>query len=406
MAGRPGQASLATAVGLCAALVVAAASPGRAANLRALPSLALEQTWDTNIFNTPSDEQSDFISRATPSLTFSLESARTTLNLTGFVISEWYADHHDLSKWDATKLVELTDPEIRITERMFLQASARYFESNDIGSRSALGLTAIPGLPPTETFVVGRTAAREYGGSAQGRYRVTPTDNVGIGGGATKLEYLDVVSGLIGSRTVTGNVSVSHQFSPRTTGGVFGSTGYSTYDSGSDSRTYTGGVSATYAATERTTIDARAGMTFLTDSAADGLVDHSQSPYGALSIGYRDLGFSAAVAGTYEMTGGGSFGGATERTNANLSVADNVTASWSWNFSGGYQLEQSVDPLSNARIQSVYATAEARYAAAEWLVLRLAAYTFRQWTHAAVDADISRSHVLLGLTLSDSYVVF
>lgn len=394
------------AVGIGAFSIVTTALPGHAANLRATPSIALEETWDTNIFNASSGEQSDFISRATPGLTFSLESERTTLSLSGFVTSELYADHHDLNTWDATKRVELSAPAIRMSQGMSLRASARYFESNDIAARTALNLAPIPGLPPVETFAVGRTAARDYGGSLQATYQATPTIDLSLGGGASKLEYLGPGPGLLGSRTVTGNASAGYRISPRTTCGLFGSTTYSTYDGGANSRSYSGGVSASYAVTDRTTVDARAGMTFLTDTGAAGVVDHEQSPSGSLSITYRNRGFSAALSGSYDLTGGGSFGQGTERANAGLSLSDQFTPRWSWDLSGSYQDERTAGPLSTLRVSTADVTAGVRYAAADWVSVRFAGYTFRQWNRAAAGADVSRSHILLGLTLSDTYLIF
>ncbi len=387
--------------------IVAAASPGHAVSLKTTPSIALEEAWDTNIFNTSSDEQSDFISRATPGLLFSLETERGVFNLSGFLTSEAYADHNELNTWDATKRVELGTPSLKITPRLSLQAAARYFETNDISQRNELVLTPIPDLPPSETFVVvGRTAARTYGGSLQATYQATPNLNLILGGGATKLEYIDARPDLTDSRTLTGNASAVYRITPRTTGGIFGSTSDTAYDGGATSRSYTGGLSASHAATERTSVDARAGMTFLTDTSAAGVVDHNESPYGSLSINYRNGGFGAVLTGSYELTGGGSFGQSTERGNVGLSLTDQFAARWSWDFSGSYQNERSAGAQTALNISTADGTAGVRFAATNWAAVRLSGYTFRQWNRDAADGDITRSHVMLGLTLSDTYLLF
>ena len=204
---------------------------------------------------------------------------------------------------------------------------------------------------------------------------------------------------------MTGNASAGHRITPRTTWGIFGSTSHSTYDSGADTRAYTGGVSASYAATERTSIDARAGMTFLTDTSVAGVVDHERSPSGSLSIRYRDRGFSAVLTGSYELTGGGSFGQGTERANVGLSLNGQVTPRWSWDLVGSYQDERSAGPQSTRSVSTANGTAGVRYAAADWAAFRLAGYTFKQWNQEE-GADIARSHILLGLTLSDTYLLF
>lgn len=394
------------AVGLGAFSIFTATTPGLAANLRATPSIALGETWDTNIFNTASDEQSDFISRATPGLLFSLESERGTVTLSGSVTGELYADHHDLNTWDATKRAELSAPTLKITPGLSMQAAAQYIETNDLSNRNALVFSPIPELPPTETLVVGRTAVRNFSGSVQATYQATPNVDLGIGGGGTRTEYLTTAPGLIDSRTVTGNVSARYRISPRTTSGIVGSTGYTTRDDGSNSRSYSGGLTGSFAMTEYTTIDAGAGMTFLTDSRADGVVDHGQSPYGRLTINYRDRGFSAAFAGSYELTGGGSFGEATDRTNASLTLSDQVTPKWSWDLAGNYQNERTAGTLASQKVETAGGTAGVRYAAAEWATLRLAGSSFKQWAQGAVGSDNVRSQVFLELTLKDTYSLF
>lgn len=384
----------------------AAAGPGYAATLKATPSIALEETWDTNIFNTASDEQSDFISRATPGLSFLFESERATFTLSGSITSEAYADNHDLNNWDSTKRVELGAPSLKASQRLSLRAAARYLETNDISRRNELALAPIPDLPPAETLVVGRTATRVYGGSVGASYQATPNIELGAGGGGTKTEYLERATGLTGSRTVTGNVSGRYRFSPRTTGGVTGSTASTAYDDGAHSRSHSAGLTGSFALTERTGIEASAGATFVTDTRATGVVERDQSPYGRLSISHRAGSFSATLAGAYELSGGGSFGQATERTNASLALADQLTPKWSWDINGYYQNERTAGAGGGREIETAGGTAGVRFAAADWIAFRLAGYTFRQWNRDTADSDIARSHVVLGLTLSDTSILF
>ncbi len=382
------------------------AAGGDAATLKATPSIALEETWDTNIFNTSDNEKSDFISRATPGLLFALEGERATFHLSGAVTAEAYADHHDLNTWDATKRAELSAPTLKITPGFSLAAAAQYLETNDLSQRNELGLAPIPGLPPTETLVVGRTSARTYGGSLHATYQATPNFDLGIGGGGTKTDYLTTAPGLTDSRTVSGDVSAQYRVSPRTKGGVLGSTAYTTYGDGSNSRSYSAGLTGSYSASEKTTVDAGAGMTFLTDSSATNLVDHQESPYGRLSVTYRDGGLSVVAAGSYELTGGGSFGQGTDRTNANLAITDQMTPAWSWDLSGYYQNERTAGPSAARKVETAGGTAGVRYVPATWVAIRLAGYTFKQWSVEGAGADIVRSHVLLGVTLSDTYLLF
>jgi hypothetical protein len=76
--------------------------PGEAANINILPSLTLEEEWDSNIFNSSTNEESDFIFRARPALTLYLEAFHSTAKITGGFEYEKYAE---FQRFDPQKFV-------------------------------------------------------------------------------------------------------------------------------------------------------------------------------------------------------------------------------------------------------------------------------------------------------------
>ena len=66
---------------LAAIGILLPASRAAAAKIDITPSISLDQTYDSNVFNTDGNEKEDFILRVTPAVTLSFKMPETTLNL-------------------------------------------------------------------------------------------------------------------------------------------------------------------------------------------------------------------------------------------------------------------------------------------------------------------------------------
>ncbi len=391
-----------------AAAVIGAVTSADAANLNASPSITLDGSWDSNVRDASVNEVSDYFLRATPRLTLSLATQTATVGLSGGFDAEWYLDNPELNSTTATKNFDLTttDP-IQVTPTFSVRPSARFVESVDAVRRMELSQAAIPGRPPSESFVTVRTKTREYAGSLQFVHRLTPNFELGFGGGAFRREYPDHPPDLFGSRTFTGNISLSYRVTPSFTSGFFGDTSYDSYDGRPNSRTYSAGLSGNYALSERFQLEARAGGSLLRESTGIGDERHEEwSPTGRLSLTYASGDLRATLTGSYEFAGGGSLGRPTTRSSATVTFTDRFSPRWTWDLLGSVQSNRSTDAAATEDLVTGESSGGVRYDATQWASLHLTGRVFRQLSRGPAADDISRQSVILGVTLSNTYNIF
>jgi uncharacterized protein (PEP-CTERM system associated) len=248
-----------TAVALTAIGLLCAATPAVAAKLDVTPSISLDQTYDSNVFNTERDEKGDFILRATPALTFSLKMPETTLNLRSSITSDTYYKYTNLNSNSSAFSLGLDATPIQLSPRFSVAPSGHFVQARDSYRRSQLVPSGDPLTPVSIASESATHKSRDYGGALRLSYAVTPAVDFSLGGGFTKRQFLDNVAEDIDSRVVTGDTTLTYRFTPLFYSGFFFSTASNTFENGRDSRTISGGLTGTYQFSPPTTITARAG---------------------------------------------------------------------------------------------------------------------------------------------------
>ena len=397
-----------TLVTLSAVILLLPASIASAAKIDITPAISLDQAYDSNVFNTNGNEKEDFLFRATPALTFSLKMPETTLNLRTSLTSDWYYKYTELNSTNSAITLALdSQPPLALTPRLSIAPSGHFVQARNSYLRTQQVPTADPLAPPSIASETTTQKSRDYGAALRANYLLTEKTEFSLSGGFKKLQFLDNTTGNVDSRVINGDTSLNYRFTPLFSSGVFFNTSYNTFENGTDSHVFAGGLLGTYRFSPTFTVDARAGASHMKESFTSGAPENTDtSPYGVLSMVYFDNNFRAALSGTIEQAGGGNLGVTTRRETVSLSVSDQFAMRWWADLTGIYQINRPLEPNVSGDLTSVTGTAGIRHKPLEWLDVHLSGSGFRQSGNGTLGSDLTRYSAFLGVTLSKTYNIY
>lgn len=403
---------LGAALGMLAALaaigILFPASRAAAAKIDITPSISLDQVYDSNVFNTNGNEKEDFLLRVTPAVTFSFKMPETTLNLRTSLTSDTYYKHTELDSTNSAFTLALdSQPPIALSPRFSIAPSAHFVQARNSYLRTQLVPTGDPLVPVSIASESATQRSRDYGAALRANYLLTENTEFSVGGGFSKLQFLDNTTANVGSRVINGDTSLSYKFTPLFSSGVFFSTSYNTFENGTDSRVFAGGLTGAYRFSPAFTVDARAGASHVKQTFATGAPETSRtSPYGALSLVYSDNNVRAALSGTIEQAGGGNLGVTTRRETVSLSVSDQFATRWWADLTGTYQVNRSLEPNASGHLTSAIGTAGVRHKPLQWMEVHLSGSGLRQSGDGALGSDLTRYSAFFGVTLGKTYNIY
>jgi len=397
------------------ALIPMMATDAMGVNMDVIPSVRLEEEWQSNVFNTSTDEVSSFGTRLTPGLALKFTSVdNVMLQISGNYEKVWYhnseARDADTDTWFFR--VDSTGG-WKLTPSLSMHPSVYYVNTVDSSRRTQLVPSGDPVLPPVTITNYGNTKTKDFGGAMNFSYLATPNLTLGVNGNYSEQRFSEGTdnttgSGLTNSKTTGGNASVSYLFSPRTSLGILVAGNHQTYDNNPDSDTLSGGILFGHQFSPEFRLDGAFGMSFIRQSEAAGIPKQRESaPSGLINFNYASEGFTAGIFGSAVYSGGSGYGEATRQYTAGLSISDRFAREWSWSLSGAYQVSRSVfQTAESVDLTTIYGTAGLSYKPWEWGSLDLTGNLNRQTSNGQVGEPLSNYSALLGFTVAKPYKIY
>jgi hypothetical protein len=393
------------------ALIPMMVTDAAAVNMDVIPSVRLEEGWNSNVFNTSTKEVSSFGTRLTPTLALSFTSPdNVTLQISGnYEMIRYYdseAKQADSNTWffriDSTGGWALTPT-------LSMLPSVYYLNTTNSSRRSNLVPSGDPVLPPVTITNYGNTDTEDFGGALNLNYLATPNLTIGVNGNYSEQRFSDSTpgTGLTNSTTIGGNASVSYLFSPRTSLGLLVAGNHQTYENAPDANTLSGGILFGYQFSPALRLDGAFGMSYIRQNESPGIPEQrTSSPSGLINFNYASESFTAHVFGSAVYSGGSGFGAATRQWTAGLAFSDQFTREWSWNLTGTYQVSKSVFVTDAIDLTTIYGTAGLSYKPWEWASLDLTGNLNRQTSDGQFGGDLNTYWATLGFTIGKPYKIF
>ena len=396
------------------ALIPMMVTDAAAVNMDVIPSVRLDEEWNSNVSNTNTDEVSSFGTRLTPGLALSFTSPDgVRLQVSGnyemvrYSASE--AKNADSDTWffriDSTGGWALTP-------NLTMEPSVFYVDTTDSSRRTQLVPSGDPVIPPVTITNYGNTSTVNFGGGIRFNYAVTPSTSIALSGNYSEQRFKDpndntTAAGLTNSTTTGGGASVSHMYSPRITLGIGAAYSLQTYQNQPDTDVLSAGILFGYQFSPAFRLDGVFGISHASQSGSNSLPSSSESaPSGLFSLSYASEGFTARAYGSAVYSGGSGYGGATRQYTAGLAFSNQFAMEWSWNLSGTYQVSRSVFVTDAVNLTTITGAAGLSYRPWEWASLDLTGTVNRQTSDGQFGNTLNSYSTLLGITVEKPYRIF
>ena len=356
------------------------ATPAPRGPLTLIPSIAVSEEYNDNIFLNNNDRRSDFITGFTPALSLFVNRPNYEVSAGYAFTSEIYAEESTLSgpfnrqAFVGTGLFRATPQlTLRISDTYAYDRNSNVTAQGPIGRQKSWSNTFTPAMT----------------------WQITPRSSLTVGAGYNAIRFPGNGTGL-DSDTYSFQTAFGYAFTPRFTGTIGYNFTYLDLERQDNATTHNPAVGFTYYLTP-TLVLAMSGGPAITDIAGDTTI----SPAGAASLTQIFRWGSVGVQYSRSVSAAGGFGGPTNYQTASGTLAVLALRDFVLAFTPAYTTSESLSSRQTNRVdvQTFALTLGGLYRIAQYVAV-FAGYNFlhqRTGGSSTQQADIDQNRVRIGL---------
>jgi hypothetical protein len=380
-------------------------------NMDAIPSIRLEEGWNSNVYNSSVNEVSSFGTRVTPGLALRFTTPDNVIfQISGNYERVWYYNPEAKAAESDTYYFRLDSTGmLRFTPNLSMIPSVYYIDTTNSYRRVQLLPSADPLLPPVSITNYGSTESVDFGGGVRFDYLATPKISIGFSGnyGEQRFDNSTPGSGLTNSTSVGAGASISYLFTPRTSAGLGILGSHQTYDNTTDTDILSAGILFDHQFSPPWHINGAFGISRIRQGSAPGIpAQNATAPTGRFNVSYTSGTLFANAFGSAGYSGASGFGQGTRQWTVGMSIRDQFAREWSWDLQGTYQDSKSAFAPNAVSLQTIYGSAGLRYQPLVWFSLDLTGSLNHQSSNGQFGSALDAYAGILGFTIGQPYNIF
>ena len=383
--------------------------------LEIIPSLNIQEEWDSNVYDATNHEVSSMGFRISPGLELKMMSSdNVTMTFGGGYDKVWHHSSDAKAADDGSWYASVDSSGAwSISPNLTVTPSFYFINTKDSNGRASFIPMGNPLMPSISSVSYVDTKRQSTGGALDFIYLISPTWNANL-----RMDYLDERFKRSGSATPGVNLTNTTQagvraganyvISPSSQAGMFAEMRLIDFDNSPDTKVYSAGLTYSHQFNQflKLTLDAGASHLQRENETGSDSGDTETGPMANLLLEFNWQSFHAELYGNAVYSGGSGFEDVTRDYTTGIRIEHQFTQTISGKLSGYFQNSKSVFQSDAVNINTLHVSASLMYQPWEVLSFFLRGDSDNQKSSDSFGESIDNYMVVLGVKIAFPYNIF